>query len=97
MVLTSFKTEVEAVSTPPSPFFAPTLENYAVVQQRAACFLFAANSVIVSAASTRRARAIPLAAYAMAFFPKKRTKDVLLWMLSTKMLPPKSACWCRCT
>jgi sorbitol/mannitol transport system permease protein len=24
----------------------------------------------------------------MAFFPKKRTKDVLLWMLSTKMLPP---------
>ena len=26
----------------------------------------------------------------MAFFPKKRTKDVLLWMLSTKMLPPVS-------
>ena len=24
----------------------------------------------------------------MAFFPKKRTKDMLLWMLSTKMLPP---------
>ena len=27
------------------------------------------------------------AAYAMAFFPGKRTKDLLLWMLSTKMMP----------
>ena len=30
--------------------------------------------------------AIP-AAWAMAFSPTKRTKDVLMWMLSTKMLP----------
>ena len=30
--------------------------------------------------------AVP-AAYAMAFFPGKRTKDMLLWMLSTKMMP----------
>jgi sorbitol/mannitol transport system permease protein len=28
------------------------------------------------------------AAYAMAFFPTRRTKGTLLWMLSTKMLPP---------
>ena len=31
--------------------------------------------------------AIP-AAWAMAFVPGKRTKDVLMWMLPTKMLPP---------
>jgi len=31
--------------------------------------------------------AIP-AAYSMAFFETKRTKGTLLWMLSTKMLPP---------
>ena len=30
--------------------------------------------------------AIP-AAYAMAFFPNRWTKDILLWMLSTKMMP----------
>ena len=30
--------------------------------------------------------AIP-AAYAMSFFPSSRTKDTLLWMLSTKMMP----------
>jgi sorbitol/mannitol transport system permease protein len=89
MVLTSFKTEVEAVATPPSLLFAPTVENYAVVQQRSAYFRFASNSVIVSVGSTLLALALAIpAAYAMAFFPKKRTKDVLLWMLSTKMLPP---------
>ena len=58
-------------------------------RQRADYFRFAANSVIVSVGSTLLALALAIpAAYAMAFFPKKRTKDVLLWMLSTKMLPP---------
>ena len=91
MFLTSFKTEVEAVSTPPTLFSSPTLENYDVVQQRAAYFRFAANSVIVSVGSTLLALALAIpAAYAMACFPKKRPKDVLLWMLSTKMLPPVS-------
>ena len=28
------------------------------------------------------------AAWAMAFVPSKNTKNVLMWMLSTKMLPP---------
>jgi len=89
MVLTSFKTELEAVQTPPSLFFAPTLDNYVEVQERAAYFRFAMNSVLVSFGSTLLALllAVP-AAYAMAFFPGRRTKDTLLWMLSTKMLPP---------
>jgi sorbitol/mannitol transport system permease protein len=89
MVLTSFKTEIEAVQTPPSLFFAPTAENYAVVQERADYFRFAMNSIIVSFGSTLLGLllAVP-AAYAMAFFPGRRTKDTLLWMLSTKMLPP---------
>ena len=30
--------------------------------------------------------AVP-SAYSMAFFPGRYTKDILLWMLSTKMLP----------
>lgn len=89
MFLTSFKTEIEAVSTPPSLFFEPTLENYEAVQERADYFKFALNSVIVSLGSTLLALALAIpAAYAMAFFPTKRTKGTLLWMLSTKMLPP---------
>jgi sorbitol/mannitol transport system permease protein len=87
--LTSFKTEIEAVSTPPSIIFEPTLENYAVVQQRANYVRFATNSIVISVGATLLgiALAVP-AAYAMAFFPTKRTRGTLLWMLSTKMLPP---------
>jgi sorbitol/mannitol transport system permease protein len=89
MFLTSFKTEVAAVATPPQLFFQPTLENYVDIQQRANYFNYALNSVAVSLGSTIVALllAVP-AAYAMAFFPTKRTKGTLLWMLSTKMLPP---------
>ena len=89
MFITSFKTEVAAVATPPQLFFTPTLENYVAVQERAAYFTFAWNSVIVSVGATLLALIIGVpAAYAMAFFPTDRTKGTLLWMLSTKMLPP---------
>ncbi|MEQ5835331.1 carbohydrate ABC transporter permease [Marinobacter sp. R17] len=88
MVLTGFKTEVEAVSDP-SLIFTPTLDSYAEVQQRADYFKFAWNSVIVSFGSTLLALIIAIpSAYSMAFLPTKRTKGTLLWMLSTKMLPP---------
>jgi len=89
MLLTSFKTEVEAVATPPSLVFRPTFENYVAVRQRADYFKFALNTVVVSVGSTLLALVLAVpAAYAMVFFPSKRTKDTLLWMLSTKMLPP---------
>ncbi|MFM9841475.1 MAG: carbohydrate ABC transporter permease [Dongiaceae bacterium] len=92
-VLTSFKTELEAFSTPPKfLFFEWTTENYAVVDERSDYFRFAMNSVILAVGSTFIALlfAIP-AAWAMAFAPAKRTKDLLLWMLSTKMMPPVGA------
>ncbi len=89
MLVSGFKTEVEAVSTPPKLLFRPTLENYAAVWERADYVRHAANSVLISFGSTLLALGIALpAAYAMAFFPTRRTKATLLWMLSTKMLPP---------
>ena len=89
-VLTSFKTEAEAVASPPSfLFFDWTLENYAEVQERSNYFLHFVNSVVISLGSTVLGLIIAVpAAWSMAFFPKKRTKDILMWMLSTKMLPP---------
>ena len=88
MVLTSFKTEVEAIETPPKLIFTPTLENYVTVRERADYVHFALNSVVISVGATLLAILISVpGAYAMAFFPKRRTKDVLLWMLSTKMMP----------
>ena len=87
--LTSFKTEGEAVSSPPSfLFFQWTLENYVEVQARSNYFHHFWNSVAISLGSTVIGLLISVpAAWAMAFSPTPHTKDVLLWMLSTKMLP----------
>ena len=87
MVLTSFKSETEAIT--PSFSFTPTLTSYAEVFARANYLRFALNSIIVAVGGTVLALlfAVP-AAYAMAFHPTKRTRGTLLWMLSTKMLPP---------
>jgi len=89
MVLTSFKTELEAFTIPPSfLFFDWTMENYATVQERSDYFHHALNSVIIAGGSTVIAALIAVpAAWSMAFAPTKRTKDILLWMLSTKMMP----------
>jgi sorbitol/mannitol transport system permease protein len=93
MFITSFKTELEAVEIPPRfLMFDWTLENYAVVQERSNYLRFVGNSIILSVGATFVSLlfAIP-AAWAMAFAPGKRTKDLLLWMLSTKMMPPVGA------
>lgn len=88
MFLTGFKSEITAVATPPALLFQPTLENYTAVLRRADYVQFALNSIVVSLGATLLALAVAIpAAYAMAFFPSKRTKDLLLWMLSTRMLP----------
>ncbi|WP_429816544.1 carbohydrate ABC transporter permease [Ensifer sp. B1-9] len=87
--LTSFKTEAEAIASPPSLlFFDWTTENYHEVQSRSNYFLHFMNSVVVSFGSTLIGLVIAIpSAWAMAFSPTKRTKDVLMWMLSTKMMP----------
>ena len=88
-ILTSFKTEGEAIATPPTFFFFQwTLENYAEVQERSNYLKHAINSVVISFGSTGLGllMAIP-AAWSMAFSPSRYTKNILMWMLSTKMLP----------
>ena len=88
-ILTSFKTEAQAIADPPIfLMFDWTLENYSVVQERSDYMKFLWNSVIIAGGSTLLGVAIAIpAAWSMAFVPSKRTKDILLWMLSTKMLP----------
>ena len=87
MVLTSFKTEPEAITA--SLSFHPTLAAYTEVFGRSDYLRFALNSIAVSIGGTVLALlfAVP-AAYSMAFHPTPRTRGTLLWMLSTKMLPP---------
>ncbi|MBD9447527.1 MULTISPECIES: carbohydrate ABC transporter permease [Rhizobium] len=91
--LTSFKTEADAIASPPQfLFFHWTTESYAEVQSRSNYLSHFMNSVIISFGSTLIGLIIAIpAAWAMAFSPTKRTKDVLMWMLSTKMMPPVGA------
>ncbi|WP_069305817.1 carbohydrate ABC transporter permease [Methylobrevis pamukkalensis] len=88
--ITSFKSEGEAIASPPSfLFFDWTTENYTEVQTRSDYGRHVMNSVVIAFGSTFLGLLIAIpAAWSMAFAPTKRTKDVLMWMLSTKMLPP---------
>jgi sorbitol/mannitol transport system permease protein len=89
MFLTSFKTEADAYAVPPKfLLFHWTTENYAEVQSRVDYVLHATNSIILAVGSNifGLVLAVP-AAWSMAFSPTKRTKDLLMWMLSTKMMP----------
>lgn len=92
LVLTAFKTELQAISVPPLVLFTPTLENFTIVQERSDYLLYAQNSLITSVVSTVLGLALAFpAAYAMVFFKGKYTKDILMWMLSTKMMPAVGA------
>jgi sorbitol/mannitol transport system permease protein len=86
-IITSFKSEQEAIqgfSLIPSG----TLESYREVEAQRGYFSFFLNSVILSVGSTVLALIIAVpAAWSMAFSPTRRTKDILMWMLSTKMMP----------
>jgi sorbitol/mannitol transport system permease protein len=92
LMLTAFKTELQAISVPPLLIFTPTLENFSIVQERSDYMLYAQNSFITSVVSTIAGLMLAYpAAYAMAFFKGKHTKDILMWMLSTKMMPAVGA------
>ncbi|MGI3902634.1 MAG: carbohydrate ABC transporter permease [Janthinobacterium lividum] len=86
MFITSFKTEIDAIS--PSLIFHPTLESFSSVNERVNYFGAVINSVVESVGATIFCLAFATpAAYAMAFYPGKKTKDLLMWMMSTKMMP----------
>ncbi len=88
-ILTSFKTEGVAIADPPVfLFFDWTIENYRVVQERSNYLRFLWNSIFIAGGSTIIGILVGIpAAWSMAFVSSKWTKDILLWMLSTKMLP----------
>lgn len=88
-VILSFKSEGDAIKTPLAVLFADwTTAGYAEVQGRSNYSRHFFNSVIIAVGSTLLALLIAIpAAWAMAFQPGERTKDLLMWMLSTKMMP----------
>ena len=89
IIVLSFKTEADAIKTPFEILTGSwTFESYLVVQERSDYFKHFWNSVTIAFGSTILGVLIGVpAAWSMAFVPSKRTKDILLLMLSTKMLP----------
>ena len=91
ILILAFKSEQDAIRAPLEVLFGSgwTMESFTTVQARSDYFKHFSNSVIISLGSTFLGLfvAIP-AAWSMAFVPSKHTRNVLMWMLSTKMLPP---------
>ncbi len=91
IVILAFKTEEDAIRAPLEILFSSgwTTESFSTVQARSDYLKHFSNSVIISVGSTFLGLLIAIpAAWSMAFVPSKHTKNVLMWMLSTKMLPP---------
>jgi len=89
MVLTSFKTESDAFTFPPPLLFQPTIDNYRIAIQQSTYFPQLANTLAITTFSTLCALLLGVpAAYSMAYYPTKRTNFTLMWVMSTRMLPP---------
>jgi polyol transport system permease protein len=88
MVLTGFKTEITAITTPPVLFFQPTLDQFLLaIQGGFSAYLF--NSAVASLVSTALALVLGIpAAYAMVFqMRRKSSDDMLFFVLSTRFMP----------
>lgn len=91
IVIIALKTENDAIKAPLEILFNTgwTTESFGAVQARSDYFKHFSNSVVISVGSTLLGLLVAVpAAWAMAFVPSKNTKNILMWMLSTKMLPP---------
>ncbi len=88
-ILMSFHSEGDAIKSPFAMLASPwSFDSYAEVQERSNYARHFWNSVVISVGSTLIALVIAIpAAWSMAFVPGRRTKDLLMWMLSTKMMP----------
>jgi sorbitol/mannitol transport system permease protein len=88
MILTSLKPEQIAFAIPPKLIFTPTSTNWHNVFYGSPYLEFLKNTLIITGLSTLAAlmAGIP-AAYAMAFYPTKNTDGVLMWVMSTRMMP----------
>ncbi|WP_043824658.1 carbohydrate ABC transporter permease [Rhodococcus opacus] len=87
MVLTAFKQEGDAYTTPPKLFFTPTLDQFkAVLDSGIGTALL--NSAFATAVSTIVVLVLGVpAAFALSLRPVRKTKDALFFFISTKMLP----------
>ncbi|MCX6090277.1 MAG: carbohydrate ABC transporter permease [Candidatus Atribacteria bacterium] len=89
IVLTSLKTDVEAVAMPPKWIFRPIYQNYIEALIEKGFLENFLNSVIVACVSIFIVLLVGVpAAYSLARFSFRGKKDIAFWILSTRMAPP---------
>ena len=89
MIMTSFKTEADAFAFPPQIIFEPTLANWQIALFDTNFLDYLINTLIITLASTLVALGLGIpAAYALAYYQTKRSDLTLMWLISTRMLPP---------
>jgi sorbitol/mannitol transport system permease protein len=89
MLLMSFKTDFNAARNPLDFSLGMwTLKSYKSVFKDQAYFLYLLNSIVTAFGSTLLALALALpAAWALTFAPSAKRSGVMIWILSTKMMP----------
>jgi len=91
MFLTAFKQEADAYTDPPKLVFEPTLDQFTSVLDRGVG-PYLANSAIATVISVLLVLLLATpAAYALSIRPVKKTRDVLFFFISTRMLPVVAA------
>jgi sorbitol/mannitol transport system permease protein len=91
MVLTSFKTEAQAYTNTPTVIFSPTLSQYKTVFS-SGLWPYVANSAFATIVSTILVLVLATpCAFALSLRSVKKTRDVLFFFISTKMLPVVAA------
>ncbi len=89
LLLTSIKTELDAMSFPPKWIFQPTLKNYVEIFKTSPLLGYGFNSFIVASLNTGACLIIgSLAAYGLARFKFRGSDDLAFWFLSIRMMPP---------
>ena len=79
----------EAVEESHSIFFTPTLANWRIALFETKFVGHLINTAIITVISTLIALVLGIpAAYSLAYYPGKRSNFTLLWLISTRMLPP---------
>lgn len=89
MVVTSLKTQLVALASPPAWIFEPTLDNYREVLFGDGVNRALMNSLVVAVATTAIAIALGCpAAYALARFEFRGKKDLWFWFITNRMVSP---------
>ncbi|RDI70227.1 carbohydrate ABC transporter permease [Halopelagius longus] len=89
IVSMSLKPPREAISLPPDWIFLPTVYNYMQLAQESSFIAAFANSLVMVTASVIIVLLIGVpAAYVLSRYDVPKQRDVLVWILSSRMLPP---------